>query len=70
MPLEDPTLNQGQLSYSHNDIVENFIVIQLIFAEIFVPQYFTIRTIPGLSGPTNTCGVSLHYFNLIQNSKT
>ena len=37
------------LSYNHIDIVDNLIVIQLIFAEIFVQQDFTIRTTPGLS---------------------
>ena len=31
-------------------------VIQIIFAEKFVSQDFTIRAAPGLSGPTNTCG--------------
>ena len=36
-------------------MVENFIVIQLTLAEIFVPQDFTIRTTLGLSGPANTC---------------
>ena len=36
-------------------MIENFIVIQLTFAEIFVPQDFTIRTAPGLSGPANIC---------------
>ena len=40
-------------------MVENFIVIQLTFAEIFVPQDFTIRTTPGLSGPENTCAIQL-----------
>ena len=30
-------------------------VIQIIFAEKFVSQDFTIRAAPGLSGPTNTC---------------
>ena len=32
-----------------------FTVIQIIFAEQFVTQDFTIRAAPGLSGPTNTC---------------
>ena len=36
-------------------MVDNFIMIQLTFAEIFLPQDFTIRTTPGLSGPTHTC---------------
>ena len=36
-------------------MVENVIVIKIIFAEIFVPQYFTIRISPELSGPANTC---------------
>ena len=42
-------------------MVENFIVIQLIFAEIFVPQDFTIsiRAAPGLSGPANTCACNI-----------
>ena len=34
-------------------MVENFIVIQVTLAEIFVPQDFTIRTTPGLSGPAD-----------------
>ena len=42
-------------SYSHNDIVESFIAMQVIFAEIFVPQDFTIRTAHGFKGPANTC---------------
>ena len=29
--------------------------IELTFAEIFVPQDFTIRNTPGLYGPANTC---------------
>ena len=33
---------------------ENFIVIQLIFADKFVSQDFTIKAAPGLSGPVNT----------------
>ena len=37
-------------------MVEYFIVIQLTFPEIFVPQEFTIKTTPGLSGLANTCG--------------
>ena len=36
-------------------MVENFIVIQLIFAEKFVSQDFTVRDAPGLSGPANIC---------------
>ena len=40
-----------QWSYSHNDMVENFIVIQLTFAEIFVPQDFTIRLLLGSVEP-------------------
>ena len=32
-----------------------FNVIQIIFPEKFVSPDFTIRTAPGLSGPTNTC---------------
>ena len=36
-------------------MVENFIVIQLIFSEKFVKQDFTIRAAPGLSGLNNTC---------------
>ena len=36
-------------------MVDNFIVIQLKLAEIFVPQDFTIRITPELSGPANTC---------------
>ena len=39
----------------HKGIVENFIVIQLIFAEKFESQDFTIRAAPGLSVPLNTC---------------
>ena len=38
-------------------MVENFIVIQLTFAEKFVPQDFTIMTNSGLSGPANTCAM-------------
>ena len=38
-------------------MVEHFIVIQLTFAEIFVPQDLTIRAAPGLSGPANTCAI-------------
>ena len=34
-------------------MVEN--MIQLTFAEIFVPQDFTIKTTPGLSGLAKTC---------------
>ena len=36
-------------------MADHFLVIQLTFAEIFVPQDFTILTTPGLSGPANTC---------------
>ena len=36
-------------------MVENFIVIQLIFAEICVPQYFYIRADHGFMEPANTC---------------
>ena len=35
-------------------------VIKIIFAEKFVSQDFTIRAAPGLSGPTNTCGVDIY----------
>ena len=45
-------------------MVENFIVIQLTFAEIFVAQDFTIRTTPRLSGPTNTCGFRLYHLKV------
>ena len=38
-------------------MVENFIVIQLIFAEIFVPQDFTIRAGHGFMGPAHMCAV-------------
>ena len=47
----------GSWSYSHKNMVENFIVIQLIFAEKFVSQDFTIMAVPGLSGPDNTCAI-------------
>ena len=40
-------------------MVENFIVIQLSFAEIFLLQDFTVRTTPGLNGPANTCETGL-----------
>ena len=33
--------------WGHNDIVESFIAMQIIFAEIFVPQDFTIRLLLG-----------------------
>ena len=36
-------------------MIENFIVIQLTFAEILGPQDFTNRAAPGLSGPAITC---------------
>ena len=36
-------------------MVDNFIVIQLIFADKFVSQDFIKREAPGLSGPANTC---------------
>ena len=36
-------------------MVDHFIVIQIPFAEIFVPQYFTMITTPVLNGPPNTC---------------
>ena len=39
-------------------MVDNFIVIQLTFAEMFVPQDFTIRAAPGLMGPANMCDTS------------
>ena len=38
----------------HNDIVESFIAMQIIFAEIFVPQDFTIRLLLGSVDP-QTC---------------
>ena len=41
-------------------MVDSFIVIQLTFAEIFLPQDFTITTIPGLSGPANTCDTKIY----------
>ena len=53
------------LKFSHNDMRENFILIQLTLAEIFVPQDFIIRTTPGLSGPANTCAVGLFGFGPI-----
>ena len=34
-------------------------MIQIIFAEKFVTQDFTIRALSGLSGPTNTCEETL-----------
>ena len=42
-------------------MIDNFIVIQLIFAEIFVPQDFTIRAGDGFMGPANTCEESFYY---------
>ena len=44
-------------------MVKKIIVIQLIFADKFVSQGFTIRAAPGLSGPANTCELHLtvHY---------
>ena len=44
---------------------ENFTVIHLIFAEIFVPQDFTIRAAPGFMGPANMCGLQQHKIFLI-----
>ena len=41
-------------SYSHNDIVESFIAMEIIVAEIFVPQDFTIRRLLGSVDP-QTC---------------
>ena len=38
-------------------------VIQIIFAEKFVSQDFTIMATPGLSGPTNTCALPSKYLN-------
>ena len=35
-------------------------MIQLVFAEIFVPQDFTIGTTPGLSGPAKTYARGLY----------
>ena len=40
-------------------MVKFFTVIQIIFAEKFVSQDFTIRTAPGLSGPKNTCAIGI-----------
>ena len=40
-----------QKSYSHNDWVENVIVIKLPFAEIFVLQDFTIKLLLGSVDP-------------------
>ena len=40
-------------------MVENVIVIQLIFADKFVSQDFAYRAAPGLSGPANTCALLL-----------
>ena len=34
-------------------MVENYVVIELIFAESFVSQDFTVRAAPGLCGPAN-----------------
>ena len=48
-------------------MVEHFIVIQLLFDVIVVPQDFTIRAAPGLSGPTNTCDISFVVFKHLQN---
>ena len=36
-------------------MVENFSVIQLVFAEKFVSQNFPMRGAPWLSKPLNTC---------------
>ena len=47
-------------------MVESFIVIQLIFDEIFVPQDFTIRTTPGLSGPAKSCGCLFGYTGCVK----
>ena len=55
---QDSNLKLGttlQQSYRHKDMVENLTVLQLIFAEKFVSQDFTIRAAPVLSGPANTC---------------
>ena len=40
-------------------MVDNFIVIHLIFAEIFVTQDFTIRAGHGFMGPANTCAMHI-----------
>ena len=50
-------------------MVENFIVIQLIFAEKFVSQDFTIRAAPGLSGPANTCAGLLIFIQCITTNR-
>ena len=43
--------NNIQYSYIHNDMVDNFIAIHLTFAEIFVPQDYTIMLLLGSVEP-------------------
>ena len=42
-------------------MVDNLTVIHLIIAEIFIPQYFTIRAAPGFMGPANRCGLEIEW---------
>ena len=37
-------------------MLDNFIMIQFTFPEIFVPQDSLLGAAPGLIGPANTCG--------------
>ena len=55
-PPGGPDVNLGPLSrpYIHNDTVESCIVMQIIFADIFVPQDFTMRLLLGSVDP-QTC---------------
>ena len=43
-------------------MVENFIVIQIIFAEKFVSQDFNMKAASVLSGPTKTCVTEITHF--------
>ena len=41
-------------------MVENFILIQLLFAEKFVSQDFPMRAAPWLSGPARLCDIYIY----------
>ena len=49
-----------QYIYRQNEEEKIFIVVQLLFSELFVPQVFSNRAGPELRWPANTCGWENH----------
>ena len=50
-----------QYIYRQNEEEKIFIVVQLLFSELFVPQVFSNRAGPELRWPANTCATPLFW---------